>query len=140
MFSITNPKDIVDNLLTILNAADETKGVEWHKGEPARSKWNKYPFGWVEWDGETIKPKTSVSEKIYPRIFIAVVDRNIHEGKAEDSIMDFAVKVKDAVKITPTLLGSVETSWFTDRDKEKFFEEDHSIVGVGLKLTGYYFE
>jgi len=135
---MTSRKEIIDSILSIFRAHADTKTVEWHKGEPPRSRWNQYPFGWVEWVGGPIEPRTAISEKHKPMIHIVVNSKHVDEDKAEDSVMDYAEKLESVIEGDRTLGGMATTCWFIFDEKSKMFEEDYSIAGIRLTLKVLY--
>jgi len=128
----------VDAVIALLEADDTLKAAEWHKGEPARSRWNKYPFGWVEWLGGQVKPHTAVKSEHRPNLIIVLCDRDVAEDVAEDSVMDFAESIETLMRANPTIGGKVDMHWMSFDEKAKVFEEDRSIAGVRLTFTVIY--
>lgn len=125
----------------MLEAAESLSNVkEWHKGAPALGRINRYPYGYVEWMGGPVSPRTGVSEKVKDQLFVVIVDRHVAEDKAEDAVMDYAVSIHAVVKSDRTLNGAVTRSWLSFREKEKLFEgkTDASIAGVRLSFTVFY--
>lgn len=140
---MTNPKAIRDQIITILNMADPKNGSgasvknKWVKGEPIRSRWPGFPWGWVEWGGGVMEAPVGSKAMIRDIFFVAVVDKHIEVEKAEDSVMEFAESVEAALDDDSTIGGLVAASYVVNREKIKWFEKDsdYSFRAVGLTLT-----
>jgi len=140
---LSNPSDIVENILTMLKADANLKALKtrWHKGEPLPATWNKFPFGWVEWSGGPATPRTVTLNEFREEVHIVVVCMHVAHERAEDSIMDYAALIKDVLSADYTLLGAVARSWCSARVKDKFFTStDHNLTVMRLTLTVEYLE
>lgn len=116
------------------NGADKSI-AEWFKGQPSSSRAPAFPWGWVEWLGGEMKHDIgSVTAEINDKFLIAVLDKHINVDKAEDSIMDFADTIETALESSVLLGGLVIDSWIINREKQKSFENDYSVVAVKITL------
>lgn len=130
---MTSVKTIVDNTITILKAADSLKNVrKWHLGQPPEGRVIGYPYGWVEWLGGIVATDTPVIEDVKDTLLIVIVDMNAAEDKAEDSVMDYAEKIKNVIYADRTLNDAVKKTFLRRRDKQKLLHEDYSVAAVGL--------
>ena len=137
---MVSPKAIRDQVITILENADPKNGAnvsvkEWFKGEPPKSRWPGFPWGWVEWSGGSMEPPVGAKAEIRDDFFVVVVDKHIDAEKAEDSVMDFADSVEAALDDSPTVGDLVAASWVVNREKQKLFQGDYSIVALRLTLA-----
>jgi len=131
---MTSPKAIRNQIITILDAATSLDSIKrFFKGEPPRSRWPGFPWAWVEWAGGPMAPGAA-KMTVEDRFYIVVVDKHIEAEKAEDSIMDYAESVVAVLDDDPSLGGLVAASWVTNREKQKLFEADYSIVAVRITL------
>lgn len=135
----TSPKTIRDGIIAILETANPKNGLnksikKWFSAEPLRSNWPGFPFAWCEWTGGPLKPRLSSQSHVFDRFYIVVVDEHAKEEVAEDSILDFACAAKDALEADRTLDSLVAASWVSNREKQKLFEKDYSLVAVRLTL------
>lgn len=140
---MTNPSDIVENILTMLKADADLRELKkrWHKGEPLPGTWNKYPFGWVEWRGGSATPRTVTLNEFREEIYIAVVCMHVNHERAEDYAMNYAALIKDVLEVDYTLLGAVNRSWCSARVKDKYFTSENSNMTImRLTLTVAYLE
>lgn len=140
---MTNPKDIVDNILTMLKADADLAALKnhWHKGEPKPGTWNKFPFGWVEWSGGPGKPRSVTINEFTEQVHIVVVCMHVDHKRAEDSAMEYAALIKDVLSADYTLLGAVARSWCSARVKDKFFTStNHNLTVVRVTWTVTYLE
>lgn len=134
-----NPKEIRDEIITLLTTADPKnalgKGiVKIFKGEPPKSRWPGFPWGWVEWSTGGMEPPVGTKAEIRDAFNIVIVDKHIDAEKAEDSIMDFADAVEAAMDDSPSLSDFVGRSYVTNREKQKVFDGDYSMVAVRITL------
>ncbi len=137
---MASPKVIRDQIISILISGNplNAKGksiVKWFKGEPPRSRYPGFPWGWVEWAGGTMSPPVGAKAEVKDNFFVVVVDKHINPEEAEDSIMDFTESVETVLDDSPSLNGTVATSYIINREKEKLFEGDYSIVAVRITLS-----
>jgi len=135
-----NPRAIRDQIISILTAADPKNDAEASikkifKGEPPRSRWPGFPWGWVEWVGGIMEPPVGAKAQIRDIFYIVIVDRHVDAEKAENSIMEFASSVEAALDDDPSIGGLVAASWVINREKQKLFESDYSIVAVRLTFA-----
>jgi hypothetical protein len=135
-----SPHDIVDKIIALLTAADPKNidgksVVRWFVGQPPKSRWPGFPFGWVEWAGDQLKPPTIKLQEIQDRYYIVVIDKHAVETKAEDSIMDFAATIRDVILANPTLDSKVSFAYVEKREREKQWEGESSVVA--LRVTIY---
>lgn len=137
---MVSPKDVRNQVISILQTVDPKNGdgksvKKWHKGEPPRSRWAGFPWGWVEWVGGPMKPSSMGAKmKVEDRFYVVVVDKHVNEDKAEDSVLDFVNSVEAALDDDPTIGGLVATSYVINREKVKFFERDYSICAMRITL------
>lgn len=131
---MTSVKTIVDNTISILKADATLVAVKnsWHKGQPPESRINRYPYGWVEWLGGIVATDTPVIEDVKDNLLIVIVDMKAAEDKAEDSVMDYAEKIKAVIYADRTLNDTVKKTFLRRREKQKLLHEDYSIAAVGL--------
>ena len=137
---MANPKAIRDQIITILTTADPKNeaGVsikKWFKGQPPLSRAPAFPWGWVEWSGGVMQPPVGSKAEINDNFFIVVVDKHINSEKAEDSVMEFVDTIVAALDDAPTIGDLVAYSWVSNREKEKQFEGDYSLIAVRLTLS-----
>ncbi|HLE74924.1 MAG TPA: hypothetical protein VI864_02640 [Candidatus Bathyarchaeia archaeon] len=138
---MTSPKAIRDQIITLLTTADPKNGagksvVKWFKGEPPKSRWPGFPWGWVEWTGGIMEPPVGSKAEIRDNFFVVVVDKHVDAEKAEDSVMDFADSVEAALDDSPTIGGLVAYSWVVNREKQKvFLEGDYSMIALRITLS-----
>lgn len=140
---MSNPSDIVENVLTMLKADAELEALEkrWHKGEPLPQTWNKFPFGWVEWAGGPARPRTVTLNEFREEIHVVVVCMHAKHERAEDSVMNYAALIKDVLEVDYTLLGAVNRSWCSARVKDKYFtSEKRNMTVMRLTITVEYLE
>ena len=131
---MTSVKTIVANTIAILKAAASLAAVKnsWHLGQPPESRINRYPYGWVEWLGGVVATDTPVLEAVTDNLLIVIVDMKAAEDKAEDSVMDYAEKIKTVIYADRTLNDAVKKTFLRRRDKQKLLHEEYSIAAVGL--------
>jgi hypothetical protein len=72
--------------------------------------------------------------EIRDSFLIVVVDKHINADVAEDSIMDFADSVEATLDDSPTIGGLVARSYVVNREKQKVFDADYSMVAVRVTL------
>lgn len=137
---MTSPKAIRDEIINLLKTADpknsEGKSIKkWFKGEPPRSRWPDFPWGWVEWAGGSMEPPVGSKAEIRDIFFIVTVDKHIDAEKAEDSVMDFAESIEAALDDSPTIGGLVNYSWVVNREKQKVFLDDYSVCALRVTLA-----
>jgi hypothetical protein len=146
---ISNPtyafQGIVDEVRIYNRALTETEikrlynGIRptfaWFKGEPPKSRWPGFPWGWVEWSGGVMEAPVGSKAMIRDSFYIVVVDKHIEADKAEDSVMDFAESVEAALDDSPTIGGLVAASYVVNREKQKVFLGDYSMVALRITLA-----
>jgi len=137
---VANSRAIRDQIITILQAADPKNDSnvsvkKWFKGEPPKSRWPGFPWGWAEWAGGSMAPPVGAKAEIRDTFYIAIVDKHINAEKAEDSIAEFANSVEAALDDDPTIGGLVAASWVVNREKQKVFDADYSVCAVRLTLS-----
>lgn len=138
---MTSPKAIRNQIISILQTANPLNGagksiVRWMKGEPAKSRWPGFPWGWVEWAGGVQEAPVGSKAEIRDNFFVVVVDKHIEADKAEDSVMDFAESIEAALDDSPTLGGLVAASYVVNREKQKvFLEGDYSMIALRITLS-----
>lgn len=76
----------------------------------------------------------SVTAEINDKFLIAVLDKHINAEKAEDSIMEYVDTIETALESSVLLGGLVNDSWIINREKQKSFENDSSVVAVKITL------
>jgi len=135
-----SPKAIRDQIITILKAAKPKNAagksvIRWFKGEPPKSRWPGYPWGWVEWAGGPMEPPVGSKAEIHDSFLLVVVDRHIDAEKAEDSVMDFAESVEAVLDNDSSIEGLVGRSYVVNREKQKLFERDYSICALRVTLS-----
>ena len=136
---MTSPKTVRDAILTLLQTADPQNGKEdkikkWFKTQLKQASWPSSPFAWVEYGGGPLKPGISTRSEVQDKFYVVVIDQHAKEEVAEDSVLDFADSIKTALATDMTLGGTVLRSWVSNREKEKLFEKDYSLVGVRLTV------
>ena len=137
---MANPKAIRNQIITILTTADPkneagTSIKKWFKGQPPRSRFPAFPCGWVEWNGGVMQPPVGSRTQILDQFYIVIVEKHIDAEKAEDSVMEFVDSVEAALDDAPTIGDLVAYSWVSNREKEKQFEGDYSLIAVRLTLS-----
>lgn len=137
---MTSPKTIRDQIISLLTTANPKNGdgkgvVKWFKGEPPHSRWPGFPWGWVEWSGGAMEPPVGEKAEIKDAFFVVVVDKHVDAEKAEDSVMDFADSVEAVLDNSPTIGGLVAYSWVVNREKQKVFLDDYSMVALRITLS-----
>jgi hypothetical protein len=140
---MTSPKLIRNKIIELIENfdfeafgfGDFLSNAKWFKGQPPRSRFPNFPCGWVEWNGGVMQPPVGSKTQVLDNFYIVVVDKNINAEIAEDNIMDFAEAVKAALDQDVTIDGLVAYSWITNREKEKQFEGDYSLVAIRLTLS-----
>lgn len=136
---MTSPKAIRDQIIDLLTTANPQNGagkgvVKWFKGEPPRLRWPGFPWGWVEWAGGPMAPPVGSKAEIRDSFFVVVVDKHIDAERAEDSVMDFADSIEAALDDSPTVGGLVARSYVVNREKQKLFDGDYSMVACRIIL------
>lgn len=136
---MTSPKAIRDQIITLLKAADPKNVagksiVRWEKGEPPKSRWPGFPWGWVEWSGGPMEAPVGSKAEIRDSFLVVVIDKHINADVAEDSIMDFADAIETALDDSPTIGDLVARSYVVNREKQKVFDADYSMVAVRVTL------
>ena len=136
---MTSAKSIRNQIITLLVTADPKNGagksiVRWEKGEPAKSRWPGFPWGWVEWSGGPMEAPVGSKAMIRDTFLIVVVDKHINADVAEDSAMDFADSIEAALDDSPTIGDLVARSYVVNREKQKVFDADYSMVAVRVTL------
>ena len=139
---LANPKAIRDQIITILTTANPLNeaGVsikKWFKGQPPLSRAPAFPWGWVEWSGGVMQPPVGSKAEINDNFFIVIVDKHINPEKAEDSVMEFVDSVEAALDDAPTIGGLVARSFVGNREKEKQFQSDYSMVAARITLNTF---
>jgi hypothetical protein len=137
---MTDSIAIRDKIIAIL-VAKNPKNVSgagvttWFKGQPPKSRWPGRPWGWVECAGWGAEAPTTSKQKITETFHIVIIDKAINQDQAEDSVLQFIMATRDAMKQEPTLSGMVDYSWFSRAEKEKNFDGDYSVVAIRLTLN-----
>ena len=139
---MANPKEIRDNIINLLTLADPKNGSgvsirKWFKGQPPPSRYPGFPWGWVEWAGGPMEAPVGSKAEIKDKFYVVVMDKHIDAEYAENSIMEFANSVEAALDDSPTLYGSVARSFVINREKEKQFQRDYSMIAIRLTLTTF---
>ena len=137
---MTSPTQIVDQILAIVRADATLKGVkQWFLGEPAPSRINGYPSGWVEWMGGLKEPPVPGKQVIRDSFAVAVICQHADCEKAEREGMTLAETVETVFKNHSTVDGKVSSGWVSNREKQKLFsqEKDYSIVAVRVTLSSW---
>lgn len=106
----------------------------WFKGEPPKSRWPGFPWGWVEWNGGAMEAPVGSKAEIRDSFFVVVVDKHIEADRAEDSVMDFADSVEASLDDSPTIGGLVARSYVVNREKQKLFDGDYSVCALRITL------
>jgi hypothetical protein len=137
---MTTPKQIRDAINAILIAqkpknASNIESKKWFDGQPPPSRTPGFPYGWIEWIGGQKSPPTGTKAEIADNFYIVIVDKQIDQDKAENSIMEFVEAIENALETSPTVGGTVAFSWVSNREKEKIFEGDYSSVAVRITLS-----
>jgi len=129
------PKSIVDYLIGRLKETQH--GIRmFSKGEPPQSRYVGFPFLWVEWVGGPQTPATTANcLTTEDRVYIVYVARHPQESLAEDSVMDAVESLEKVLVADQTLGGQVRFSYVSNREKEKTFSSDYSVVAVRLTLS-----
>ena len=139
---MVKPKAIRDQIITTLVAADPKNeaGVgikKWFKGEPPASRYPAFPFGWVEWDRGATEPPVGTKTLFKDNFFIVVIDKSVNFEAAEDSIMDFVESTRTALKADATINSLVARSYVSNREKQKHFQGDYSIIAARVTLSTF---
>jgi len=131
------PKTITDYLLeTLRNESNLSDFKKWFLGEPAPSQYPSSPWGWVEWIGGRQTPGTTSNRmKVEDQFYIGLIYKHPSHEKAEENIMNYEVYVKSALASDQTLDGNVAYSFVSNREKQKLFMGDHSIVACRITVT-----
>jgi hypothetical protein len=131
------PKTLTDHILATLRADTDLSAIKkWFLGEPPQTQYPSSPWGWVEWVGGTQKPGTTNNSIITEdRIYIVVVNKHPNCETAETDVMAYAETVESSLDADRTLDGNVAYSYVADREKQKQFSGDHSIVAVRVTLN-----
>jgi len=134
--ALTSPKTIRNQLFTTLSGAPSLSGIKkWFKAEPPRSRWPGFPWGWVECTLGPMKPPVGAKQLIQDNFYVVVVTKHIDFEKADDDALDFAESVEAVLDDDPTIGGLVGASWVSNREKQKLFDGDYSIVAVRTTLS-----
>jgi len=136
---LTSPKTILNTIISTLQEADSLSAIK-HvlKGEPPQSKYKAFPFIFAEWNGGRQQPATTSNKLSIEDIFyIVVVDRHPSPTEAEDNIMDYAESIETALASDRTLNGAVAHSYVSNREKQKQFSSDYSVVAARITLSTY---
>lgn len=133
------PKDIIDEIITVLEeAAGLTTIKQVMKGEPPLNRVIDYPYCWVEWINGAQTPETTSNRmQVHDVFYVVVVDRHPNADTAEDAIMDFVEAIETALNADRTINGKVAYSYVSNREKEKQFSSDYSIVAARITLTTF---
>ena len=139
---MANPKEIRDQIITILTSADPKNGSgasirKWFKGQPPPSRYPGFPWGWVEWTGGRMGAPVGSKAEIDDQFYVVVVDKHIDAEKAEDTIMEFAQSIEAALDDYTTIGDLVARSFIINREKEKQFQRDYSIIATRLTLSTF---
>jgi hypothetical protein len=81
-----------------------------------------------------MEPPVGSKAEIHDSFTIVLVDKHINAEVAEDSIMDFTDSIEDALDDDPTIGGLVARSYVVNREKQKVFDGDYSMVAVRVTL------
>lgn len=136
---MTSPKTILDTIISTLQDAAALSSIK-HvlKGEPPQSKYKAFPFIFAEWAGGRQQPATTSNKlHIEDNFYIVVVDRHPDPSNAEDAIMDYAESIETALASDRTLGGYVAHSHVSNREKQKQFSSDYSVVAARITLQTY---
>ena len=133
---ITTPKTITDYLLLTLRANSNLSAIKkWFLGEPAPSQYPSSPWGWVEWTGGRQAPGTVANTiNVEDQFYIVVVHKHPSFEKAEETVMGYVETIESSLASDRTLDGNVGYSFVSNREKQKQFMGDHSIVAARLTL------
>ncbi len=134
---MTGPKAIRNQIITILQTADPKNGQNQSInkiffGEPPKSRYPGFPWGWVEWAGGPMEPPVGAKAEVKDVFLIVVVDKHIEADRAEDSVMDFADSVEAVLDNDGTVGGLVGRSYVTNREKQKLFDGDYSVCACRI--------
>jgi hypothetical protein len=134
---LTSPKTIRDKIIDLIKAADPKNSKDagvtaWFKGEPPKSRYPGFPWGWVEWAGGPMEPPVGSKAEVKDVFLIVVVDKHIEADRAEDSVMDFAESVEAVLDNDGTVGGLVGRSYVTNREKQKLFDGDYSVCACRI--------
>jgi len=130
------PSTITDYLLLTLRADEDLADIKkWFLGEPAPSQYPSSPWGWVEWTGGRQTPST-VSNKmgVEDTFFVVVVSKHPSSKQAETNVMSYVETVETSFASDRTLDGNVAYSHVSNREKQKQFMGDHSIVAARITI------
>ncbi len=139
---MTSPMEIRSAILTILEAGkpknSEGQGVKkWYRGEKALGSINGFPCGWVVWAGGPAEAPVGSKQLFRDAFHIVVVDKNVDAEKAEDSVESFCPSVEDVLAAAATLGDTVSQSWVSNREKEKIFLGDYSVVACRITVQSW---
>ena len=139
---MTSPMAIRNKILEVLedgkpkNSAGKSV-VKWYRGEKALGSINGFPCGWVVWAGGPEEAPVGSKQVIRDAFHVTVVDKNVDAEKAEDSVESFCPSVEDVLAAVATLGGLVSQSWVSNREKEKIFLNDYSVVGCRITVQSW---
>lgn len=131
------PSTITDYLLATLRADSNLSDIKkWFLGEPAPSQYPSSPWGWVEWTGGRQTPST-VSNKmsVEDTLFVVVVSKHPSHEQAETNVMGYVEAIESSIVSDRTLDGNVAYCYVSNREKQKQFMNDYSIVACRLTVT-----
>jgi hypothetical protein len=126
---------ICNSIIALLKAAETLKGFKkWFLGEPAPSKYPGFPWGWVEWNGGPEDPPVSVKSQVRDVFFVVFVSQHVDASVAEASGMALLQEVEAVLKGDRSLGGLVEASWVSNREKEKKFQGEQSMIAIRITV------
>lgn len=130
--SVTSPADIVTQLLASLASIKSVK--KWYSGQPPASRTPGFPYGWVEWAGGIRDAPVYSRAETRDKFYIVVVCKHIDNEKAEAEALGYVKTLEDLIKAGPSIGGLVNFAWVSNREKEKLFDKDYSVVGVRVTV------
>lgn len=136
---LTSPKTIRDKIIDVLKAAEPKNEAEktvthWFSAEPPKNRWPGFPFGWVEAALGPQQPPVGSKAEITDNFYVVIVDKHVDSETAEASVLDFVESLEAVLDDDATLAGLVGTSYVVNREKQKVFDQDYSVVAARLTL------
>ena len=81
-----------------------------------------------------MEPPVGEKAEIRDAFFVVVVDKHVNAEEAEDSAMDFAESIEAVLDDSPSIDGLVARSYVINREKQKLFDGDYSMVALRVTL------
>jgi hypothetical protein len=131
----TSPGDICTSIIALLKAAGPLKSFkQWFLGEPAPSKYPGFPWGWVEWIAGAKEAPVSVKAQVRDVFYVVFVSQHVDASIAEASGLQLLETIETVLTSDRSLGGKVEASWVSNREKEKKFQGEQSMIAVRITV------